>query len=101
MTAKRERCEERSSVRALTVAKEEESLLPVQQREKAQTAAKVKREGTVGTSGARSLSRSLVGNVCVSSRLLACVSVLRVVSDEKFVDRAPPSSVLKQKSVCG
>ena len=42
MTAKRERCEERSSVRALTVAKEEESLLPVQQREKAQTAAKEK-----------------------------------------------------------
>ena len=42
MTAKRERCEERSSARALTVAKEEESLLPVQQREKAQTAAKEK-----------------------------------------------------------
>ena len=42
MTAKRERCEERSSVRALKVAKEEESLLPVQQREKAQMAAKEK-----------------------------------------------------------
>ena len=42
MTAKRERCEERSSVRALTVAKEEERFLPVQQREKAQTAAKEK-----------------------------------------------------------
>jgi hypothetical protein len=42
MTAKRERCEERSSARALTVAKEEESLLRVQQREKAQQAAKEK-----------------------------------------------------------